>query len=63
MPPPGIIEAINVAAKGQFGIRPCQESCPPDQIGFDSFEYGFHHGVVVAVPLYWYLHLQALTGR
>lgn len=51
MPTTWILKAVDVSAKGQFGSDAGLEDCSPDQFVFDRLEHGFHHRVIVAIPL------------
>jgi len=41
-----IIEAVNVLEDGDFNGPSCLPGISPNQLGFDGFEEGFHHGVI-----------------
>jgi hypothetical protein len=49
MLPDGIVEAIDMAANGSLGIVPGHEDTPRDDLGFQGFEEGLDHGVIVTV--------------
>lgn len=45
----GIVEAIDVTAKGQLGLNLRLITCSPDQFGSDDFEDRLDPGAVVTV--------------
>ena len=51
MPPRWIVEAVDVTANGFFSLAAGLEAGSPDQFGFDGFEHGFDHRIVVTVSL------------
>lgn len=51
MTPDRLVEPIDVSGDGVFGLLTGLPRDRPDQFGFDGFEEGLDHRVVVAVPL------------
>ena len=51
MVPDWIEEPFDVSAKGLCGLLPCLETGAPDHLGFDGFEHGLNHRIVVTVSL------------
>ena len=49
MPSNWIIEGIDILSNGDLGLVPCFEHRAPDQLGFDGFEDGFHHGIIITI--------------
>ena len=51
MAPDGIVEPVKVAGDGLGGLQAGAEDGPPDKLGFQRFEEGLDHRVVVAISL------------
>ena len=47
--PDWVVEAVDIAGNGLFGILPGPEACSPDQLGFQGLEERLDHGVIVAI--------------
>ena len=51
MPPPWIIEAVDVLEDRAFCLAACVPTIAPDQLSLDGFEERFNHRIVVTITL------------
>ena len=51
MPPPWIIEPIDILEYRPFGLASGFPTVAPDKLSLDGLEERFHHGIVITITL------------
>ena len=49
MPPPWIVEAVDIFEQGGFGLAAGMPSMAPDQLRLQCFEKSFGHRIILAI--------------
>ena len=60
MPPPWIIEAVDILEDRTFCLAACVPTIAPDQLCLDGFEERLNHRIVVTITLAAHRDLEAM---
>ena len=63
MPPPWIIEAVDIFKEGYLRFSACAPATPPDQFGFQRFEEHLHDSTTRAITFTAHRALKALLAQ